>query len=164
MGGARVLGAFERSEFTYDHVQERAFTAESSTPKGGACPEYHAAQHQTGDAFATITWWNVTKVADLCRRLDAIEEVPGVSLLDNSVVLFGACMQGSNHLADELPFALIGGKNLGLKNDHHVVLDKRPLRDLYLTLLNPVFGLGVEAFGQNVTGAPSTIVDQILES
>jgi hypothetical protein len=29
----------ERSEFTYDHVQERAFTEAGSAPKGGACPD-----------------------------------------------------------------------------------------------------------------------------
>jgi hypothetical protein len=153
----------ERSEFTYDHVQERAFTAQSSTLKGGACPEYHVAQHHTGDDFATITWWNVGKVAELCRRLDAIEEAPGVSVLDNSVVLFGGCMHGSNHLANELPLALVGGGNLGLKNDQHLVFDHRPLRDLYFTLLNEVFGLGVEAFGQNKTGAPSEKLAQLLK-
>jgi hypothetical protein len=154
----------ERSEFTYDHVQERAFTAQGSTLTGGTCPEYHAAQHHTGDTFATITWWNVGKVAELCRKLDAMEEAPGVSVLDNCVVLFGAGMHGSNHLAKELPFALLGGRNLGLKNDQHVVLDARPLRDLYITLLNEVFGLDIDAFGQNLTGAPPAKLTELLES
>jgi hypothetical protein len=153
----------ERSEFTYDHVQERAFTAEGSTPKGGSCPEYHLAQHQTGDPFATITWWNVGKVAELCRKLDAIDEAPGISVLDNSVVLLGAAMHGGNHLANELPMALIGGGNLGLRNDQHLVFDNRPLRDLYFTLLNDVYGLGVADFGQNRTGAPLATVDQLLK-
>jgi hypothetical protein len=153
----------ERSEFTYDHVQERAFTPEGSTLKGGACPEYHAAQHHTGDEFATITWWNVGKVAELCRKLDAIEEAPGVSVLDNCVVLFGGSMQGSTHSANELPLALIGGRNLGLKNDQHVVLEPRPLRDLYVTLLNDVFELGIDRFGENLTGAPPTKLEQILD-
>jgi hypothetical protein len=152
----------ERSEFTYDHVPTRAFTAEGSTPKTGTCPEYHMAQHQAGDVFATITWWNVGKVAELCRKLDAIEEGAGVSVLDSCVVLFGACMHGGNHLADELPLALIGGSNLGLKNDQHLVLDKRPLRDLYFTLLNQVYGLGVTDFGQNLTGAPPTTIAELL--
>ena len=133
----------ERSEFTYDNVQERAFTAASSSEKGGACPEYHSAQHDGGDVFATITWWNVGKVADLCRKLDAIEEAPGISVLDNSVVFLGACMHGGDHEADRLPVALLGGGNLGLENDQHIVLDKRPLRDLYFTLMNDVYGLAV---------------------
>jgi hypothetical protein len=154
----------ERSEFTYDHVQARAFTAEGSTPKTGTCPEYHMAQHQGGDVFASITWWNVGKVAELCRKLDQIDEGEGVSVLDSCVVLFGGCMHGGNHMADELPLALIGGSKLGLKNDQHVVLDKRPLRDLYFTLLNEVYGLGVTDFGQNLTGAPPTTIAELLTS
>jgi hypothetical protein len=35
----------------------------------------------------------------------------------------------------------------------HLVLDNRPLRDLYFTLMNEVYGLGVTDFGQNLTGA-----------
>ncbi len=154
----------ERSEFTYDHVELRAFSEQGSTLKGGFCPEYHAAQHQAGDEFATITWWNVGKVAELCRKLDAIEEAPGVSLLDNSVVLFGGCMHGGNHLATDLPVALLGGSNLGLSSDQHVDLDSRPLRDLYVTLMNNVFGLSLETFGRNLMGVPPTTVEQILRT
>jgi hypothetical protein len=153
----------ERSEFTYDHVVERAFTAETSSPKSGACPEYHAAQHAGGDVFASITWWNVGKVADLCRKLDAIREDQEKSVLDNTVVFFAGCMQGGNHWANQLPVALVGGGNLGLKNDEHVVLEtKRPLRDLYFTLLNDVYGLGVSDFGQDLTGAPPARISQLL--
>jgi hypothetical protein len=152
----------ERSEFTYDHVEERAFTAESSSPKGGTCSEYHAAQHAGGDGFATITWWNVGIVADLCRKLDAIEEAPGVSVLDNTVVFLGAGMQGGSHAADQLPVALVGGGNLGLKSDQHLVLDKRPLRDLYFTLLKGAYGLDVADFGQNLSGAPLSAIDGVF--
>jgi len=154
----------ERSEFTYDHVQERAFTPESSSPKGGACPEYHAAQHGGGDAFATISWWNVGKVADLCRKLDAIQEANGASVLDNTVVFLGAGMHGGNHEGDRLPVALIGGPRLGLETDQHLVLDKGPLRDLYFTLLKDVYGLSIADFGQNLTGAPPARIDGLLNS
>jgi hypothetical protein len=153
----------ERSEFTYDHVEERAFTAESSSPKGGACPEYHIAQHAGGDVFASITWWNVSKVAELCRKLDAIEEAPGVSVLDNCVVFLGSCMHGGNHEAEQLPAVLLGGGNLGLKSDQHLVLGKRPLRDLYFTLLNDVYGLGVSDFGQDLTGGSPSSIRELLK-
>ena len=154
----------ERSEFTYDHVQERAFTPDGSSAKGGACPEYHTAQHDGGDVFATITWWNVGKVADLCRKLDAIQEAPGISVLDNAVVFLGACMHAGNHEGDRLPVAILGGGNLGLENDQHIVLDRRPLRDLYFTLLNDVYGLGARDFGQNLTGAPPAAITELLKA
>jgi len=153
----------ERSEFTYDNVQERAFTPDSSSEKGGACPEYHTAQHAGGDVFASITWWNVGKVANLCRKLDAIEEAPGVSVLDNSVVFLGACMHAGNHEGDRLPAAILGGGNLGLENDQHVVLEKRPLRDLYFTLMNDVYGLGIRDFGQNLSGAPPARISELVK-
>lgn len=153
----------ERSEFIYDNVEERAFTADASSPKGGACPEYHVAQHAGGDAFATITWWNVGRVADLCRKLDAIEEAPGISVLDNTVVFLGGCMQGGSHAADMLPVALLGGGNLGLLSDQHLVLDKRPLRDLYITLMNDIFGIDATEFGQNLTGAPLAKIKELLQ-
>jgi hypothetical protein len=154
----------ERSEFTYDHVEVRAFTAQGSAPKGGRCAEYHAAQHQADDNFHSITWWNVGKVAELCQRLDAIEEAPGRTLLDSCLVLFGGSMHGGNHLANELPLALIGGSALGIENDQHVVLAQRPLRDLYFTLLNDVFELGVASFGQNLTGAPPSSIVELLKA
>src|SRR6185503_6685678 len=141
----------------------RAFTPDGSIDKGGACPEYHTAQHAGGDVFASITWWNVGKVANLCRKLDAIEEAPGISVLDNSVVFLGACMHTGNHEADELPAVVIGGGNLGLGSDQHIVLDKRPLRDLYFTLMNDVYGLGIADFGQNLTGAPAARITELLE-
>jgi hypothetical protein len=154
----------ERSEFTYDNVEQRTFTATTSSPKGGSCGEYHVAQHAGDDQFPSITWWNVGKVAELCRKLDAIEEAPGVSVLDNCVVFLGSCMHGSNHEANQLPAVLIGGGNLGLKNDQHLALDQRPLRDLYFTLLNDIYELGVSDFGQNLTNAPPARIDELLKS
>lgn len=158
----------ERSEFTYGNVQQRTFvdaqTSSVAKPSGVTCGEYHAAQHDAlGDAFATITWWNVGKVAELCQRLDAIEEAPGVSVLDNTVVFLGGCMHGSNHNADQLPVALIGGGNLGLATNQHLVLDARPLRDLYFTLLNDVYGLAVDSFGENVKGLPHDRIASLLK-
>ncbi len=60
--------------------------------------------------------------------------------------------------------ALLGGANLGLKNDQHIIFDRRPLRDLCFTLLNQVYGLGVSDFGQNLTGAPPSSITELLKS
>lgn len=154
----------ERSEFTYDHVTRRTFTDDGSVESSGTCPEYHnGGQHGSQDDFATITWWNASKVAELCMKLDAIEEGPGVSLLDNSIIYFAGAMHGSNHQCNELPMALIGSGGGLLRTDQHVVFDgDRPLRDLYFTLMNHVFGMGVTDFGVNRTGAPIAMIDEIV--
>ena len=59
--------------------------------------------------------------------------------------------------------AVVGGGNLGLETDQHIVLDRRPLRDLYATLMNDVYGLAVRDFGQNLTGAPFASITNLLK-
>jgi hypothetical protein len=152
----------ERSEFVYDHVPRQKFTATSAEPGVGMCGEYHASQHVAADEFATITWYNVGKTAELCRKLDAIEEAEGRSILDNSVVLFGGAMHGEDHKCDRLPIALIGSGGGKLKTDQHVVYEKRPLRDLHFTLMNQVYGLGATDFGESPAGTPVGTLPEIL--
>jgi hypothetical protein len=154
----------ERSEFTYDHVKMREFTATSSTETNGTCPEYHGGgQHGSQNAFGAITRWNAGKVAELCTKLDAITDPDGKTALDNTVVFFGGCMHGSNHDCNELPTALIGGGNLGLTQDNHVSFASRPLRDLHFTMMNKVFGMtDVTNFGQDLRGNPIAAISEIL--
>lgn len=154
----------ERSEFTYDHVKMRTFTATGSTEANGTCPEYHGGgQHGSQEAFASIVRWNAGKVAELARKLDAIEEADGSSILDNTVIFFAGAMHGSNHACSELPVALIGGGALGLRQDQHVDLVKRPLRDLHYTMMQKVFDMpDVAAFGRDLTGAPLSVVTQAV--
>jgi hypothetical protein len=152
----------ERSEFNYDHVTRRTFTATSSAEGDGNCGNYHGSQHGSQDEFASITWWNASKVAELCRKLDAIKEADGKSILDKSVVLFGGCMHGADHSCDRLPTALIGGGGGALRTDQHVSYAKRPMRDLHFTLLNDVYGLGVTDFGESPGGNPVGRLTEIL--
>jgi hypothetical protein len=153
----------ERSEFTYDHVKMRTFSATSSTEGNGTCPEYHGGgQHGSQEAFGSITWWNSTKVAELCVKLDAIKEADGSSILDNTVVMYGGAMHGGNHSCNELPTALIGGAKLGLKQDQHVALGKRPLRDLHFTLMNEVYGMGLSDFGKIAQQVAPKLISEIV--
>jgi hypothetical protein len=154
----------ERSEFTYDHVQMRTFSATGSTESNGTCPEYHGGgQHGSQDAFASIVRWNAGKVAELATKLDAIKEADGTSILDNTVIFFAGAMHGSNHACNDLPVALIGGGALGLKQDQHVAFGKRPLRDLHYTMMNKVFDMSdVKDFGHDLTGAPIKVVSEII--
>jgi hypothetical protein len=153
----------ERSEFTYDHVKMRTFSATSSTEGNGTCPEYHGGgQHGSQEAFGSITWWNSLKVAELCMKLDAIKEADGSSILDNMVVLYGGAMHGSNHSCSELPTALIGGGKIGLKQDQHIALGKRPLRDLHFTLMNEVYDMGLSDFGKIAQGVAPKLISEIV--
>jgi hypothetical protein len=152
----------ERSEFVYDNVPKQKFSATAATPASGMCGEYHGAQHNSQDEFSTITWFNAGLVADLCTKLDAIKEADGRSALDNSVVLFGGAMHGSDHSCDRLPTALIGGGGGKLKTDQHVVTNQRPLRHLHYTLMNEVYGMGVTDFGGSAANIPLATLTEIV--
>ncbi len=154
----------ERSEFTYDHVPRKKFSATTMTPDTGMCGNYHGSQHGSQDEFATISWWNVSKVAELATKLDAIKEADGASILDNTVIFLGGCMHGSDHSCDRLPTALIGGGGGRLKTDQHVVYAKKPLRDLHFTLMNDVFGLQVADFGAPAAGGPPGKLPEIVKT
>jgi hypothetical protein len=153
----------ERSEFTYDNVTKRKFAATSSTADTGNCGNYHGSQHGNQDEFATITWWNVGKVADLATKLDAIKGADGKSILDNTLIYLGGCMHGADHSCDRLPTALIGGGGGKLKLDQHVAYGgPRPLRDLHFTLMNDVFGMGAADFGISAGGKPVGKLGEII--
>jgi hypothetical protein len=155
----------ERSEFIYSHVTKRTFTEAGSTEATGTCPEYHGGgQHGNQNDFATITWWNVGKVAALCAKLDAIKE-GDKSILDNCVIMFGGAMHGSNHSCSALPIALLGSGGGKLKVDQHVVFTKRWLRDLHYTVMKEVFGMsgpGVDDFGIPRADNLAAVIREIL--
>jgi hypothetical protein len=72
-------------------------------------------------------------------------------------------MEGPSHYGVNLPIVLFGGLAGTLKTDQHLVLpDDRPLRDLYFTLMNQGFDLGITEFGTDLLGRPLTVLEEIL--
>ena len=63
----------------------------------------------TNEVGGQVSWLLPAAFAALASRLDAIEDGNGVSILDNTVIMYAAAMHGSDHHSDRLPVALIGG-------------------------------------------------------
>jgi hypothetical protein len=153
----------DKSQFLYDFVPKRTFTALTSAPAPGFCPEwYYGGLNGDPNDYAAIVHWHMGKVAAFCQRLDGMLEENGRSVLDNSVVFLGGAMHGSDHAADRLPAFLVGSGGGSLKTDQHCNLGKRPLRDMYFTLMNDVYEMGVEDFGQDLTRAPIAPITELL--
>lgn len=156
-----------RSDFVYDHLTNRKFTADGSNPASGKVGGFHGLQHagDSNDGYATINWWFSQKLFELATKLDAIPDGDG-SLLDHTAILYGGSMHGSDHDARPLPMALLGGGRAGLRTDQRVDFSAnaagRPLRDLYFTLLNGYFGLNVPSFGDSLAGAKNQLITEIL--
>lgn len=151
----------ERTEFICNHVKRRTFSEQGSTEAGTNCGSWVGAHRGSQDELASIVHWHVGKVTELCQKLDAIEEGDGKSVLDNTIVFFGSCMS-AHERNSRLPSVLIGGSGGGLRGDQHVDLGTRPLRDLYYTLANSVYGMNLESFGINRAGTPHATVTELL--
>ncbi len=87
-------------------------------------------------------------IARFMDKLQGIEASEG-SLLDHTVILFGGA-QTASHVGVSFPTIVAGGKQLGLKHGHHTrwPLDKRPMSDLYLTILQKL-GCPVDSFKES---------------
>jgi hypothetical protein len=142
----------ERSDFSYNFLAARRFTAAGSTPdRGRVGGGYHGIQHagETNNAFATITHWNVEKLAQLCTKLAAVQDGDG-TLLDSSVVYFASSMRGGDHRGNDLPVLYVGSGGGALRTDHHVHFgQERPLADLYITFIQRVFRLAEPSFANS---------------
>jgi hypothetical protein len=157
-----------RTDFEYDHVNLRAFSASGSTPldeklSGSAHGLMHSGEYN--DAYATLNWWNFSQVADLAALLDSVDEGEG-TLLDQCVISAGSPLDFAGR-RDNLPLVLVGGGGGRLKTDQHLVFSEEveqrpPLRDLYYTLLREVFDVPVEGFGASVFDREQKLMTELL--
>ena len=156
----------ERSEFAYDHVTKRTFSGNTSTEASGKCGEYHnGGQHGDPQEFASIVWWNVKKMAELATKLDGITEEGGKTVLDNTLIMLGSCMEGKDHNCNRLPTLLLGSGGGAFKTDQHVQLQNRWMRDLHHTVMTNMYGMSgpdVDSFGAVRDSVPRKGISEIV--
>jgi hypothetical protein len=157
-----------RSDLVYSWVPRRDWENGGAT-LGGTSTAYHESQHHVGTSadFASITRWHIEVAADLLTKMDAVEEASGGTLLDNSLVMFASDMHHGDHACFDLPLALFGSGSGTFRQNELIALpeeieDIRQLRDLYFTILNNYFELGVPSFGEDLRGIPNRAIDEIL--
>jgi hypothetical protein len=151
-----------RSEWVYNFIQKRNFSATGSTPGTGPVGNYHGAQHGDAQEFATIIHWNAQKMFEMASKLDAIKE-GGVSVLDNTVLMMMSGMNGGNHDGLDLPIAFIGSGGGVLRQNQYINGGGKNLADLHLTVINKVFGANLPAFGKPMGKfTHGTTIDDIL--
>jgi hypothetical protein len=144
----------ERSDFVYDFVPGRSFTATTSTLNPSlTVAGFHGLQHCDvyNNGWLSIIHWIMQKGAQLASRLDAIKDDDGSSILDNTVITLASSMHSSNHDTLDLPIILLGGGGGVLKQN---VYQRWPsttppeLADLHLMLMQKVYGCPDTSFGQ----------------
>ncbi len=87
--------------------------------------------------------------AHLVEKLSTTADGDG-TLLDQSVLVYGAGISDSNtHFHDNLPIALVGGKQAGLTGGRHIRYpDQTPVTNLWMTLIDKM-GVPSERIGDS---------------
>jgi hypothetical protein len=97
-----------------------------------------------------INQYHVTFFAEFLERLRSTPDIDG-SLLDNSMIVYGAGMADSNtHYSRDLPILLAGSAagSVGPGGRHSRYPENTPLTNLHLTLLDEL-GVGIESLGDS---------------
>jgi hypothetical protein len=150
-----------RSDFSYNFLTLRNFTATGSTPTTSQLagnPVGGANSGPQSSMWATIVWWYASKMSLLCQKLAAIPDAGGTTLLDNSVAWFGSGMIEEWDWRN-VPVLYAGSGGGVLKVDQFIPFaSTQSLSNVYLTFLNKVFGQSDARFGDSTGIIPQILV------
>jgi hypothetical protein len=111
-------------------------------PEIGFGDSHHSVTHHHGDPekIAKTTKINIFHTKMLSYYLDKLRSTPDGdgSLLDHSMILYGAALSDANiHLWTDLPLLLVGNSGVGIKGGRHLRFPQRtPMANLLLTMLD----------------------------
>ena len=125
---ASFMMAAEVSNQPYGHV---------GVPDAFHPVSHHADNKASMEKLVIIQRYHAQVFADFLAKLAATPDGDGVSILDNSIFLYGSNMSNSNqHNQFPLPTLVLGGGAGSIKGHQHLVYpDRTPLANLLLTLL-----------------------------
>jgi hypothetical protein len=117
-------------------------TSTRNYPELGFTDSHHSQTHHHGDAdkIAKVIQINTLHIKMLSYYLDKLRSTPDGdgSLLDHSMILYGAALSDANlHLYTDLPALLVAGGVNGIKGGQHIRYPTRtPMSNLLLTMLD----------------------------
>lgn len=107
-------------------------------PEGHHYLTHHSGNLEKREKVSKIDIWYMERFAKFVRRLDAMIEPDGTSVLHNSMVVYGCAIgDGNKHNHDELPVVLAGQGGGGIAAGQHWKLEQStPMTNLYLGMLD----------------------------
>jgi hypothetical protein len=139
---ATFMFGHERNDLNYSFIDGVKVTHHESS--------HHTESAEKLDQYRRINLWHAEQVAYLLERMKSIKEHNGGTLLDNSMVFWGGCLNdGNNHGRENLPIILAGRGGGVIRQGRHLVLpDKTPLANLYLSMFQ-CMGIQADAFADS---------------
>jgi hypothetical protein len=130
----------------------------SSYRQIGVSEGHHTLSHHQGDPvkqkkIAKINRYHADQVAYILTRMKNLKEPDGSSLLDNSMIVYGAGISdGNRHNNENLPIVLAGKGGGTIRTGRHVrYAQETPLNNLFISMMDRM-GVHTDTFGDG-TGA-----------
>ena len=129
-----VTVGYERHCHTLEHQGNAARVDQADPISREACRQIHA--------------WYTGLFAEMVQKMRAIDD-GGVSLLDNSMVLYTSYMADGGHGRKDYPTLLAGKAQGTLRTGRHMAFEKEtPVANLYLEMANRM-GANLTEFGES---------------
>jgi hypothetical protein len=133
-----VTVGYERHCHTLEHQGNAAKVEQADPIAREACRQIHA--------------WYTQLFAEMVRKMKSIDD-GGVSLLDNTMLLYTSYMADGGHGKRDYPALLVGKAQGTLRPGRHVALEKEtPVANLYLEMATRM-GAKLTEFGESATSA-----------
>ncbi len=111
---------------------------------------HHQNKPEVVEKVAQIDLWYATQFAAWLKKLDAVKDADGNSLLHNSMIVYGGGNGDPNrHNHDNLPFVLAGHGGGTLTPGRYVKHSPTPTCNLFLSLADRMGVTGLERFGDS---------------
>jgi hypothetical protein len=120
----------------------------------GVNNDHHVTSHHRNDAqllkeYQIICRWHVQRLQRMMDKMALIDE-GGSSLLDNTLMLFGAGMsQGNTHSGSNIPILLAGKAGGAMKTGRHIQTAKNTQHSNFLLSVLQKMGVDRERFGMS---------------
>lgn len=146
-----VLGFWSNSTRVSTFMFANAVSGRNFSFLEGVKGGHHEISHHTNDPeklrqYARINKWHIEQYAYLLGKMNEVKEGNG-TMLDNSMVLFGAGMRDGNaHDPNNLPLVLAGKGGGTIKTGRYLMQkDPTPLANLYVGMMDRM-GAKVDKF------------------
>jgi len=109
---------------------------------------HYATAAGSDEPYIEISEWYTQRVVELLTELDGVNEEDG-TLLDNTMLMWGSDISdGEEHGEHDVPWAVFGGKNLGIRGGRMLDAGERNVNDLLVSACHAMGQSDVESFGE----------------
>lgn len=119
-------------------------------PEGHHTCTHHNNREELVEKTKVIDRFYADQFARFLRRIDAVEDVDGNSLLHNSMICYASAhADGNRHTHDNLPIILAGSGGGALTPARYNQFSSQPVTNLFLGMANRMGCVGIESHGDS---------------